>query len=312
MMNKNEIKSLVLLLDDDDPEVLSHIKNKILEIGNEIIPYLEEEWHQLKSVEHQQRVENIIQQIQFKQLCNDFANWYKTEKHDLLEGVFLVAKYRFPELEKQYILNAIDKIRLDVWLELHMDLTPYEKIRIINYIFYQSCGFKGNTQNYHDPQNSFINQVIDSKKGNPIMLAVIYMLVAQRLNLPVFGVNLPQHFVLAYTEEHFTDYATVSFNDIDKLIKPSGKTLFYINAFNNGTLFTKANLEQFLKQINIESKAEFFEPCSNLDIVKRILRNLVSAYQKQGKKSKMHDMQQLLYLLGEPPLTDFKEVGHDD
>ena len=99
MMNKNEIKSLVLLLDDDDPEVLSHVKNKILEIGNEIIPYLEEEWHQLKSVEHQQRVENIIQQIQFKQLCNDFANWYKTEKHDLLEGVFLVAKYRFPELE---------------------------------------------------------------------------------------------------------------------------------------------------------------------------------------------------------------------
>ncbi|MFN4083037.1 MAG: transglutaminase-like domain-containing protein [Bacteroidia bacterium] len=312
MLNINEIRSLVSLLDDDDPEVLFHIENKILELGKPVIPFLEEEWHILQSPEHQNRVENIIHRIQFTDLCNNIEYWYKNNQQNLLEGVYLIAKYKFPQLELQEIANYIDKMRLDAWLEMHMDLTPYEKVRILNYVVYQSYGFAGNTNNYHDPQNSYINQVLESKKGNPILLAVVYMLIAQKLNIPIFGVNLPQHFVLAYTEEKFIHQPRTAFNDIDKLIAPEGKVLFYINAFNNGSVFSKANLEQFLKQINIEPKADFFEPCSNLDIVKRILRNLVSAYEKTGKKNKMKDIQHLLFILGEPPLNDFKEIQPED
>src|SRR5262249_11991206 len=162
-----------------------------------------------------------------------------------------------------------------IWLELHYDLTPFEKIRILNHVLYTVHGFKGNTDQYHDPQNSFINNALESKKGNPIMLAIIYMLVAQRLHIPIFGVNLPQHFVLTYKEDNKPVNLSDPFNAKPKLDHRAGKVLFYINAFNNGAVFSKANLEQFLRQINIEPRYEFFEACSNIDIVKRVLRNLV-------------------------------------
>jgi regulator of sirC expression with transglutaminase-like and TPR domain len=312
MLTPGEIRSLIALLDDDDPDILNHIENKLLEIGHIAIPFLEQEWHSISNIEHQQKVENIVQRIQFNALCNELKQWAQSENKSLLDGVFLIAKYRFPDLEKQQITNVIDKMRLDVWLELHMDLTPYEKVRILNYVFYQVYGFKGNTDAYHDPSNSYINQVLETKKGNPIMLAVIYMLVAQKLNIPIFGVNLPQHFVLAYTEEKYIDYTQAKFNDIEKLINPTGKVLFYINAFNQGAIFSKANLEQFLSQIHIEPRYEYFEPCSNMEIIKRILRNLYSAYEKTGKTQKAADIQHLLYLLGEPPISNFKEVNPDE
>jgi regulator of sirC expression with transglutaminase-like and TPR domain len=310
-MNEAELRSLVTLLDDDDPEVFHHIEQRLLSFGTQVIPFLEDEWGELKDMVHQQRLENIIHQLQFNALFNEFEEWYKTNDHDLLHGVYLVSKYRFPEYDKQHLISAIEKLRLDVWLELNYELSPYEKVRIINYILYQVHGLKGNVDNYHDPANSFINQVLETKKGNPILLAVIYMLVAQRLNVPIFGVNLPQHFVLAYLEEFGKSNVEMKFNEIEEWLNQSGKVLFYVNAFNGGTIFSKTNLEQFLSQINIEIKGDFLLPCSNLDVIKRILRNLASAYEKLKKVEKQKEIMKILYALGEPPLASFHDMGFD-
>jgi regulator of sirC expression with transglutaminase-like and TPR domain len=307
-MTDAELRSLVALLDDDDEEVFLLIQSKLLSLGTRVIPFLEEEWGELKDMEHQLRLENIIHQLQYNELYADFESWFKKGEHDLLEGVFLVARYRFPELELQSVINAIEKLRLDVWLEMNFELSPYEKVRIINYILYQVNGFKGNVDNYHDPSNSFINQVLESKKGNPILLAVIYLLVAQKLNIPIYGVNLPQHFVLAYTEEIGRGNVGMRFNDIEEMMnRDMGKVLFYINAFNGGAIFTKTNLEQFLQQIHIDARQAFLVPCSNLDIIKRVLRNLASAYAKLNKLNRQQDIMKILYLMGEPPLSDFHE-----
>ncbi|MDP1725160.1 MAG: transglutaminase-like domain-containing protein [Bacteroidota bacterium] len=311
-MTDQELRSLVALLDDDDPEVLSHIESKILELGTPVIPFLENEWSVMKDIYHQQKVENIIHQIQYNELYNLFVKWYKDEAHDLLQGVYLIAKYRFPELQKQSIVNAIEKLRLDVWLEMNYDLSAYEKVRIINYIIYKVHGFKGNVENYHDPKNSFINDVLESKKGNPILLAIIYILVAQKLNIPIYGVNLPQHFVLAYLEEFGKSDSKMKYNEIDKLLNRNEKVLFYINAFNQGAIFSKLNLEQFLTQIHIEPKQDFLKPCTNLEIVKRVLRNLASAYEKLGKLQKHKEVQKLLYALGEPPINSFHDVNESE
>ena len=308
-MNESELRSLIALLDDDDPEVFDHIKEKLISLGADVIPFLEMEWTELKDIEHQQRLENIVHQIQFNDLFKQFETWFKTDEHDLLEGVYLIARYRFPELQKQSIISVIEKLRLDVWLEMNYELSPYEKVRIINYILYQVHGFKGNIDNYHDPSNSFINQVLESKKGNPILMAVVYILIAQKLNIPIYGVNLPQHFVLAYTEESGRSNTEMRFNDIEELLNATkGKVLFYINAFNGGAIFTKNNLQQFLQQIKIDARPDFLIPCSNLDIIKRILRNLASAYGKQQKLQRQQDILKILYLLGEPPLNEIHET----
>lgn len=310
MLNDREVISLIALLDDDDEEIIQHVEKQLFLLGDAAIPLLEQEWSQAEGLQHQLRIENMIHQIQFASQVNALREWAKESAHDLLEGLFIIAKYRYPELSKQALQNEIDKIRLDVWLEMHYDLSAYEKIRMMNHIFYNVHGFKGNTDQYHDPQNSFINNVLEHKRGNPIMLAVVYMLVAQRLNIPLYGVNLPQHFVLGYLDEEPTDLTKLYNQDTTKH-EPHGKVLFYVNAFNNGAVFSKANLEQFLKQIQIEPRLEFFEPCSNVDIVKRVLRNLIVAYEKQQRKDKVNDMQQMLSVLGEPPLDHFEDTTPD-
>ena len=299
MLSETEIRSLVALLDDDDEEILSHVQSKLLSLGAQVIPALEQEWGNLKDAAQQQRVEEIIHRIQYKSLLIALKKWYESPEQDLLTGVCIIARYRYPDIDQQKILNEIDKIRLDIWLEMHYDLSPYEKVRIINHTLYNVFGFKGNTDNYHAPENSFINIVLESRKGNPIMLAVIYMLVTQRLHLPVFGVNLPQHFVCAYKEESHESAANDPFNIKSNLDYRDGRVLFYINAFNQGAVFSKANLEQFLRQIKIEQRGDYFEPCSNLDIVKRILRNLVVSYEKDKKDSNAEDIKQMLLTLGE-------------
>ncbi|MDP3928989.1 MAG: transglutaminase-like domain-containing protein [Bacteroidota bacterium] len=308
-MNESELRSLVALLDDDDPEVLQHIEQKLLSLGKFVIPFLEEEWGELKDIYHQQRLENIIHQLQLNELIDSFKEWQASKEQDLLHGVYLICKYRFPDYNKQQLVNALEKLRLDVWLEMNYELSPYEKVRIMNYILYQVHGFKGNVDNYHDPANSFLNQVLETKKGNPILLATIYILIAQRLNIPIFGVNLPQHFVVAYLEEFVKSNVELRFNDIEEMLQKHGKILFYINAFNGGSIFSKANLEQFLQQINIAINNDFLVPCSNMDIVKRILRNLASAYEKLNKSHKQQEILQILYALGEPPLNNFHDMG---
>lgn len=312
MLNEKEVISLIALLDDDDSEVAQHVEQKLLSLGTDVISFLENEWSAVKNIEQQLKIENIIHRIQFTGLLDQLRNWSKEEDPDLLEGILLIAKYRYPDIDKQKVINDIDKIRLDIWLQLNYDQSAFEKVKIINHVFYSLHCFKGNTEKYHDAQNSFINNVLESKKGNPIMLAVIYMLVAQRLQIPIFGVNLPQHFVLAYKEDQAIQILEESFNAKPYLDYKAGKVLFYINAFNNGAVFSKANLEQFLIQIKIDPKYEFFEACSNIDIIKRVLRNLIVAYEKSSKQNKVEEIHEMLSLLGEPPLDKFEDTTPED
>lgn len=299
MLSPTEIKSLVALLDDEDDGILEHVQQKLISMGKEVVPFLEQEWNFVTVAEQQARLENIIQQIQYAELVKELTAWYNSPEKDLLTGVCLVARYRYPDLNQQTVLNQIDQIRLDIWLEMHYELSPYEKVRVINHTLYNIFGVTGNTDDYHNPDNSFINVVLERKTGNPILLSVVYILLAQRLHLPIFGVNLPQHFVCAFKEEPHHDLHTDPFNLKSTLDYREGRVLFYINPFNRGAVFSKANLELFLRQMRLTAEPDFFEACSNLDIVKRVLRNLVLSYEKKQKPVDAENIKNLLLVLGE-------------
>jgi regulator of sirC expression with transglutaminase-like and TPR domain len=134
------------------------------------------------------------------------------------------------------------------------------------------------------------------------------MLVAQHLKLPVFGINLPQHFMLAYLEEEKIDLNTLDLNKPFQLKADNKNVQFYINAFHKGGVFTKTSLEQFVKQMNIQSNPIYYLPCDNLSIIKRVLRNLASSYKHENEKLKKNQIYDILYLLGEPPLDHFTDV----
>ena len=151
-------------------------------------------------------------------------------------------------------------------------------------MFLQHYGFSGNTTNHQDPQNSYLSQVLETKKGNQISLAIIYSIIAQKLDIPVYGVNLPQHFILAYVDE-------------SKESEFESGILFYINAFNKGFIFGRRDVDMFLKQLNLKPDKQFYEPCSNADIVRRILRNLISAYETLGSTDKVNELTALLEIV---------------
>ncbi len=285
-MSLKEVIALITLLDDPDEIIYEQVRNRFVTLGPPAIPHLETAWENSFDAIMQKRIEAIIHTIQLETLQKALKEWALKESDDLLKGVLLLARYQYSDLDETKIRKQLQQIRQDVWLELHEDLTALEKVKIINHILFEVHQFSGNITNYHAPQNSFINNVLESKKGNPLMLSVIYILICKELNIPVYGINLPQHFVLAY----LNDYANLMDLNHKTL---NNNILFYINPFSKGLMFNQKDIDQFLKQLNLEPEAKYYQPCSNIDVVRRCLSNLVYSYEKLGYLEKVAELKNL-------------------
>ncbi len=279
-MDKDKVHALITLLDDPNEVVFSSVEEALLQEELDVIIELEKAWEGSENDMFQRRVENIIHTLQLKDVKSELRKWVKTGAENLLYGAFLLAKYQYPELNYEELNLQIDRLRRDVWLELNDHLTSIEKVRIINHVLFDIHQFIRNSSNFFSPQNSYINDVMSSKKGNPISLSIIYSEISQRLGLPIFGVNLPKNFILCYVDEN-------AINDDDDI-------LFYINPVNKGAILGRREIEYFLKQQKLPPKVEYFTPCSNQDIIKRVLINLIYSYDNQGNEHKKHELQELI------------------
>lgn len=284
-MQNSEIEALISLLADDDKEIKNHVTNKLIELGDYAIPFLEYAFlYKSYSQPQLDAISEIIETINYNNVSTELEIWAAGGAQNLFDGVFLIAKYRYPTLSIHTIKNFLDKIKLDAWLELNFQLSPLDKVRVLNKVIFENYGFSGNKKNYHAPENSFINSVIDTKKGSSIMLSVIYSLIAQQLKIPIFGVNLPVHFVLAYLED-----ANPNSKD--------NEVLFYINTFDKGSIFSKWNIKEFLTRLKFDTLDYYYMPCSNLDIVLRILNNLSYAYELKKDVKRVGEVKNLTDIL---------------
>ncbi|MFN5706143.1 MAG: transglutaminase-like domain-containing protein [bacterium] len=290
MLNNKEVEALLKLLDDSDNEIYRQVEDRLLSYGIDVIPVLEKSWENSLDLVLQQRIEDLIHKIQFSDVQNELKTWAISGAFDLLQGFIIVSKYQYPDFDEQKIINQIESIKRDAWIELRYDTSPIEKVKILNHVFYNIHGFTGNVTNYHDPQNSYLNIVMESRRGNQISLAIIYSVIAQRLDIPIFGVNLPQHFILAYQDEQ---------NEYEKISLDQHGILFYINAFNKGFIFNKRDIDYFLKQLNLDSLPIFYSPCSNIQIMKRVIRNLINSYEKLGYTQKISELESMYAILND-------------
>lgn len=284
------MSALVRLLDDPDESVYSHVKNRFLSLGPPVIPHLETAWESAYDIVLQKRIEQVIHDIQFEILTHQFSYWATSpESEDLLKGLLLVARYQYPELNEEKIRKEIKQITQDVWLELSEDLTALEKINIINHIIFDVHNFNGSSiTTYYSPQNSFFNCLLETKKGNPVMLSCLYILIAQELKIPIYGVNLPEHFICAYMDE---DKNLVSLSDEES---SKQNILFYINPFRKGIIFQHSDIDDFIKQLKLEPQPSFYAPCNHVEIVVRVIRNLIFSYEKLGHVEKIKELNALL------------------
>lgn len=164
------------------------------------------------------RIEELIHTVHYDLLKVRLGAWKESGGKDLLEGMWIIATYQYPDLEIAKLKSELDQIYFEAWTNMKNEIHPFDQVKILNNVIFSQYRFSANTKNFHSPSNSMINIVLESKKGNLITLCVIYLLIAQKLNMPVYGVNLPNLFILTYKSE---------------------SVQFYINAFNKGLIFLK-------------------------------------------------------------------------
>jgi regulator of sirC expression with transglutaminase-like and TPR domain len=283
-LDNKELNALIDLLDEPDEKVFNSIRAKIHSFGKEALPYLERTLEVSFNQFIQERAEEIIRDIQQGELQADFTAWIRTSSSDLLKGFLLVTRSQYPELSEESMILQVEQMKMDAWLELNDNLTALENVKVLNHIIYHIHNFDGNKINLFAPQNLYLNTFLETRKGSALSLGMLYIILARKLNIPVYGVNLPQHFIMAYVSEFAADRPTI--DDV----------LFYINPFNRGAVFTKKEIELFIRQLKITPDMSFFAPCSNIDIIKRLINNLIHSYTQLGYPEKIEDLEKLLKL----------------
>jgi regulator of sirC expression with transglutaminase-like and TPR domain len=278
-----ELEALISLLDEPNESIYRTIREKIFSYGSDAIPPLETAWENSFNPDIQHRIEEIIHTIQRDELKKDFISWSQEQSHDLLLGYMLVTRFQYPDLSLEAITKKAGQISQDVWLELNNNLTGLEKVKVINHILFDIHKFTGSVSNITSPENYYINNLLDSKKGSPLALGLLYSIIAQSLKIRIRGVDLPRHFVLAYLDDQTGRDEGEAGSEV----------LFYINPFNKGAVFTKNEISLFIKQLKLDPKPDYYQPCDNPTILRRLMNELIFNYEQSGNTQKAEDLKEL-------------------
>lgn len=287
--NNSEIKALIGLVDEPDVSVYSLIREQLLSLGTDIIPLLENAWENTFEPDIQSRIEEVIHQLQFNHLKLEFEKWHALYADDLLKGFLLLSRYQYPEIDESNLVAHVEQIKWEIWLELNENLTALEKIKVVNHVLFGIHRFGANMNNANALQNYFLNNLLETQRGNPVSLGILYLVLCQKLNIPVYGVDLPEHFVLGYIREIR--------QDDEILVSDKKQILFYINPVKKGIAFTRNEIELYLKQIEAEDNPAYFMACDNLTVIKRLIRGLKDAYRSFNLHDKANELEILAEIL---------------
>ncbi|GAB7087257.1 transglutaminase family protein [Marinifilum fragile] len=264
-MNENKLTALLSLLDDPTPEIYKRIENELINLPVSAIPQLEDYWLDSKSTLLQERLEQVINKIQFIHVKNELITWGKTDSQNLIEGAILVNKSYNPNLITDSIRKEIDKIKKDVWLELNDHLTALEKIKILNHFFYNIYNYQALSPNQPTNWDGDIGTVLSQKQGNYIIISIIYAGIAQELGIPVYGINLTDSVLLCY---------------VDKNASNKEEILFYINPIDRGKVFGRAELQFVIESKKIVNRPKYYKATNNSTLIKRLVKHNISVYKK--------------------------------
>lgn len=287
MEESKEISALFHLIDDPDEEVFDAVSKKIVDYGKPIIPNLEHLWETTPSEETQTRIELLIHRLHFRDLTDDFHQWSISGHHDLMLGALLVCKFLYPELANTSVLQEIEKIRRNIWLELNNYLTPLEQIHIVTTILYSYYGLKGSETNYQQPNEFLLHKVLEAKHGNQISNGILYLVLCELLDIPVKAIGVPKQFVVAYFKSGYSD---------ENLPNPIDKIEFFIDP-TSGQVFTHKDVENYFKRIAVPSVRGYFKPQSNKQIIRQLLEELSKCFDDDKNRYKKAELNELARLL---------------
>jgi regulator of sirC expression with transglutaminase-like and TPR domain len=257
-LSEGQRAALISLLADEDAGVHQTVRTKLLSFGEQVI-----DWLRPYTLSNEpllrRRAQEIINVFGRKNADERFMSFCGSRGEDLPleEGAWLLACTQYPDINVTAYEALLDAFAAVLRARIDFSGNVDQVIGTINNYLFTELEFTPNEANYYDPENSFLNRVIDNRTGNPISLCTIYLLLARRLKLPITGIGLPGHFVCRYQ----TSTAEV-----------------YIDAFNRGKLLTKADCIKYLLHTHHGLEEGYLAPVTPRRMLLRMCANLHQIY----------------------------------
>lgn len=192
---------------------------------------------------------------------SDFASpSLEDENIDLIRSALVIARTQYPDLDIEDYAGRIERMARRV-AAMASDGDCLSALGTLNKVIFEQANLRGNREDYYDPRNSFLNDVLDRGLGIPITLSIIYMEVARRVGVPLCGVGMPGHFLLKYYGEDGSERL--------------------IDCFNRGDIVSRQECQSRLDEIysgEMKLRPEFLHPISRRQILTRMLNNLKTVY----------------------------------
>lgn len=258
-LTEKQRAALITLLTDEDPAIYGSVREKILSYG-----LAARQWLQPHALSNdpllRRRVQEIIQHLS-RMVADDAFLGFCLKNHgenfDLEPALWLLAQTRYPQTNTEAYRAMLDDYAGELRERIDPAARPKQILNVMNKFLFEELGFHGDEENYYDPENSYLNRVLDRRLGNPISLCLVYLLVAWRLKLPMVGIGLPGHFLARYQT-------------------PS--TEIYVDAFYRGRFLTKNDCIHHLVRGNFPLDETHFSPATPHRILMRICANLYQSY----------------------------------
>jgi len=276
-LRESEKSALIKLLGDEDPSVYEVVRERIISSGAEARGWLRP---QILSSDPliRRRTQEIIRHFDRQFADDSFLGFCLRhgEEFDLEHGSWLLAQTHYPDINVEAYTALLDNFAGELRHRIGHHVRAQALLGCINEYLFTQLSFQGNEENYYDPENSYLNRVLDRRTGNPISLCLLYLLLARRLRLPVCGIGLPGHFLCRYQ---------------------SASDEIYVDAFNRGKLMTKADCIHYLVRGNYDLREEYLCPVSPRRILARVCGNLHQIYTRLGHEEMVMRFQRYLVAL---------------
>lgn len=280
--NNNQLLALISLLDEPDHGIFGKVRDQIYAYGTLAVPMLENAWESTFDVFLQKRIEDIIHDIQHNQLYIDLTNWSHLGNQNLLDGYIFFTRSQFHNMDETYIRKQFHAIRRDIWLELNENLTSLEKVKVLNHIIFEVYNFRLSPPNTAEIRYLLLNNLLETQVGYSISIGIFYAILAQSLDLPVFGILLPgERYILAWMD---------SVIDVDG--KPP-RAMFYINPENKGSVFTRNEITALLKHLNHPIRDKYYKPFKNNLLIDKMFELLGILHRSVGNPERIDEIDHL-------------------
>jgi regulator of sirC expression with transglutaminase-like and TPR domain len=280
MIPENQIRALIRLLSDEDDRIVRTISGRLIDFGPSAVPLLQEA--EIEQPEMADRIASVLEEIRGSKLEDELTSLaaLSDEAMSLEAGAFLIARYAYPTLDVARYHEQLNTMADEVRARIGHRASGEEAVNSLNRYLFTEQGFKGNTKNYYEVENSYLNCVMDRRVGIPISLSAVYLLIGQRLELPLFGIGMPGHFLVKYESDRYK---------------------VFVDCFNGGALLTEKNCARFLTEAGYGFDDKYLQKSPVRAILSRMIKNLLAIYSKSGDGGKTARMTTFIEILGGAP-----------